>query len=148
MIDFANIHLKSAKKGDLKIIEKIENRLKSKTFKPFGEEGDVKQYFQKNNIFLILKGNKPIGTVSYKIKSGKNIKIDGLAVLPNYQRKGIGSNVAKKIIKIIGKKKIYLVAHPNNKPVLIIYLKLGFIIKDFRKNYFGDGEPRLVLWKI
>lgn len=43
--------------------------------------------------------------------------------------------------------RIELVVHPHNNPAISLYLSLGFKIESWRDNYFGDGEPRLVLVK-
>jgi ribosomal protein S18 acetylase RimI-like enzyme len=37
------------------------------------------------------------------------------------------------------------VAHPENEIALGLYMSLGFEIESRQENFFGDGEPRLVL---
>jgi len=41
-------------------------------------------------------------------------------------------------------KRIELVTHPDN-PALKLYESLGFTVESRKENYWGDGEPRLVL---
>lgn len=38
-----------------------------------------------------------------------------------------------------------LAVHPDNQIALRLYASLGFEIKSRQENYFGDGEPRLLL---
>jgi ribosomal-protein-alanine N-acetyltransferase len=47
--------------------------------------------------------------------------------------------------KCKGTDRIDLVTHPENKNALQLYMSLGFKVESRRENYFGDGEPRLVL---
>jgi ribosomal protein S18 acetylase RimI-like enzyme len=45
------------------------------------------------------------------------------------------------------KKPFELVTHPENTSAIITYLKSGFKIKAWKDNYFGDGQPRILLVK-
>ena len=44
--------------------------------------------------------------------------------------------------------KIELVTHPQNTAALKLYSKYGFIVTGQKENYYGDGEPRLILTKV
>jgi ribosomal-protein-alanine N-acetyltransferase len=41
--------------------------------------------------------------------------------------------------------RVDLVTHPQNDIALKLYTSLGFKVESREENYFGDGEPRLVL---
>lgn len=43
--------------------------------------------------------------------------------------------------------KIDLVTHPENTKAIRLYESLGFKIAERKENYYGDGEPRVVLVK-
>jgi ribosomal-protein-alanine N-acetyltransferase len=42
-------------------------------------------------------------------------------------------------------KRIDLVTHPDNTKAINLYESLGFKIESTIENYFGDGEPRIVM---
>lgn len=141
------ITLKKCSKEDWKIVERMEKSAKSKLFHPIEGEEEIKEYITKSEVYIILQKNNPIGTVSYEIKKDGHIMFNGLTVLPKYRNKGIGLAAVEKILKKDGNRKAELVTHPENTAALIIYLKLGFKLKSWKDNYFGDGEPRVILWK-
>ncbi len=141
------ITLKRCKNDDWQIVEKMEKVAKSRLFSPFEGEKKIKEYIRKSEVYMILKGDDPIGTVSYEVKKDGHILFNGLVVLPKYRKRGIGSTAIQKALKRAGNRKAELIVHPENTVALIIYLKLGFKIKSWKDNYFGDGESRLILWK-
>ena len=143
----SKITLKKCKESDWKMVEKMEKAAKSRLFSPYEGEEKIKEYIRKSEVYLILKEDDPIGTVSYEVKKDGHITFNGLIVLPKYRNKGIGSIAIQKALKRAGNRKAELIVHPENAIALIIYLKLGFRIKNWKDNYFGDGEPRLILWK-
>ncbi|MEI8090701.1 MAG: GNAT family N-acetyltransferase [bacterium] len=60
----------------------------------------------------------------------KQNKIDGLIILPKYRNQGIGTYAMKVFLKKLKNEKIIrLVTHPENTPAILLYLKLGFLIK-------------------
>jgi ribosomal-protein-alanine N-acetyltransferase len=69
-----------------------------------------------------------------------------LAIIPAYRRRGIGRAAVLFLLdKSNGAPRIDLVTHPENDGALRLYMSLGFRIESRKENYFGDGEPRLVL---
>lgn len=76
-------------------------------------------------------------------------EISSIVVDTTYRRKGIGESLLKKIISEIKKnqnfKNIYLTVSPLNLGALLLYLKNGFLIYDFRKNVYGEGADRVYL---
>ena len=45
-------------------------------------------------------------------------------------------------------KRIDLVTHPDNIRAINLYQSLGFITESRKENYYGDGEPRIVMARI
>ena len=45
-------------------------------------------------------------------------------------------------------KRIDLVTHPDNIKAIALYQSLGFAIESRKENYYGDGEPRIVMARI
>lgn len=61
---------------------------------------------------------------------------------------GIGRAVLEQILSEFQYvKRIDLVTHPEN-PALGLYQSLGFAVEERKENFYGDGEPRLVLARI
>lgn len=139
------ITLKQSRKKDWKIVEKMEKSAGSRLFSAMEGEEKIKEYIEKSKVYIILKENNPVGTVSYEIKKDGHVEFNGLIVLPEYRNKGIGSTAMQKALEKVRDLKAELPVHPENTAALVIYLKLGFKIKGWKDNYFGDGEPRLIL---
>jgi ribosomal-protein-alanine N-acetyltransferase len=112
--------------------------LKAKSVK---EEVD---YLQNSEIYVAYEGVKTIGFIAYEDKHN-SVEIISLAVIPEYQRKGIGKLLLNQVLSKLEKRKIHLITHPRNTPAIILYLKLGFEIYGLKKDYYGDGQPRLLL---
>ncbi len=70
-------------------------------------------------------------------------------VLPEHQGQGIAKIAMEYILSEIGEaKRIDLVTHPENNKAVNLYASLGFAIESRKEDYFGDGEPRIVMVKI
>lgn len=132
---------------DWKISTSIEKAVSDgKVFKAFTKESEAREYLRKSIVYLVLLGEKPIGTISYEHKSQDHAYIDSMTILPEYQGRGYASESLEWLLtKIKDKKVIDLVTHPQNSKAICIYLKHGFLIDSWIDDYFGDGEPRLHL---
>ena len=98
--------------------------------------------------------NKLVGWGAYRTNWSKYNKergvyeISSIVVNTNYRRKGLGGEILNKIIKDLKKKKftkIYLTVSPLNTGALILYLKNGFVIYDYKTNVYGKGADRVFL---
>ena len=71
-----------------------------------------------------------------------------MTIVPQHRQKGIARIAFEKVLNDPKEKKEWrLVTHPKNTASLLIYLKAGFKIDKWIDNYFGDGQPRLLLIK-
>jgi ribosomal-protein-alanine N-acetyltransferase len=89
------------------------------------------------------------GLFSWKTyKAGHVISI---AVLPEYQNKGIGSALLTKAIELMKKnysiKKVYLEVRVSNKNAIRLYNKFEFEIKNTIPHYYRDGEDAYLMEK-
>ncbi|MFA6918086.1 MAG: GNAT family N-acetyltransferase [Candidatus Gracilibacteria bacterium] len=141
------IKFKQAIVNDWKLVEKLEKGAESPFFCPCDGEAGYKKYIKESKVFFIISGKKTIGTVSYKIEKNKTVLVNGLTILPSYRGKGFATAVMEKLLKTLGKRDFSLLVHPENIPALLIYLRLGFAISEWKDNYFGNGQPRLYLKK-
>ncbi len=75
--------------------------------------------------------------------------ITNIAVDPNYQKKGVASEILKAIIKksheleIIG---VTLEVRESNEAALKLYEKFGFENEGIRKNYYENNENAIIMW--
>jgi ribosomal protein S18 acetylase RimI-like enzyme len=141
------LSFKKLTEDDWKITTSIEKAVSDgKIFKAFTEEDESRGYLRKSNVFLVMLGEKPIGTVSYELKDKDHAYIDSMTILPEYQGRGYASKALEWLLaKLKTMKKVDLVTHPYNSKAISIYLKHGFVIEGWKDNYFGDGEPRVEL---
>ncbi len=97
----------------------------------------------------ILKVNKR--TAGYLIfrKFNPEIEILRIGVKKEYRRKGIGTELMKRLFNFAIKEKIskiFLEVKMSNTPAYSFYKKMGFKELYRRKNYYKD-EPALVMLK-
>ncbi|MFH1257479.1 MAG: GNAT family N-acetyltransferase [Candidatus Micrarchaeota archaeon] len=85
----------------------------------------------KIHYLVALYENYTAGFIDFK-ENGKSIKIMGLAVIPEMQRKGIGEELVKEALKFAMKERkeaVYLLVAENNAIALELYGKYGFKLK-------------------
>jgi [ribosomal protein S18]-alanine N-acetyltransferase len=139
----------SATEDDIPALISIERSLAgSKTYSPMLDKREWRDAIQKGKVFVIKRGEEIVGNTSYEDQGNGVFYLSGLAILPAFQRMGIGREVLQKVLgDLKDAKKIELVTHPGNGAALALYQKMGFKVESRRENYFGDGEPRLILSK-
>jgi ribosomal protein S18 acetylase RimI-like enzyme len=143
-----NILLEKATEADLEDSIALENKVASTTYVPLGDKNQLLELMAKGPIYKIKKGEELAGIVAYYTKEDGSIYIDALATDPKYRGQHLGQEAMIKILQEIkDTPKIWLVTHPDNAAVKL-YESLGFTITDRKENYFGDGEPRLILTLI
>lgn len=97
-------------------------------------------------MYLIYEDGYLVGSTEYQIKSPDHAYLSGIVIHPNFQEQGIARKAALfRLNKLENFKRIDLVTHPNNFKIINLYQSLGFKVEKRVENYFGDGEPRLVL---
>ncbi|MCD4756294.1 GNAT family N-acetyltransferase [bacterium] len=75
-------------------------------------------------------------------------EISSIVVDTTYRRQGLGERILNRIIDDLKKKKftkVYLTVSPLNLGALILYVKNGFIIYDYKANVYGEGADRVFL---
>ena len=117
--------------------------------KIYGPKLDVAgalEEIKKNTFYFIKRGDAIIGTAAFRLRTDKSVYISNVAVDPTYRRQGVAQAVMSNILeKCKEAPRVDLVTHPENKKALHLYTSLGFKVESRKENYFGDGEPRLVL---
>jgi ribosomal protein S18 acetylase RimI-like enzyme len=102
----------------------------------------------------LFRGKNLIGWGAYRANWKRHIKEKGLyevssiVVDKDHRRRGFGKMILTEILKILQKseaQRVFLTVSPLNIGALLLYLKNGFTIYDFRKNIYGPGGNRVYL---
>ncbi len=138
------------KKLSLKEAAPIVFRIYNAAFtRPFDSKVEdvkfVKDYLAKSIIFVGYIKDIPISYFAYEFQGEERVELRSTGVLPEYQNMGVGRMMLKYFLNLFPDKKIFLITHPKNVFAIILYLKHGFMITGWKENYYGDGEPRLIL---
>lgn len=146
-----NINLKKATTEDIPTLLSIEKKIIGiKTVSAITTEKEWQNEFDNKNqtIYLILKDEIVVGDTSYEKKPDGSVYLSGLVIEPEFQGQGIGHKVMDIIMEELKDiKTITLVTHPENSVAIRLYLSFGFVIKSWKDNYWGEGEPRIELVK-
>ena len=79
------------------------------------------------------------------VKKGHVVSV---AVLPEFRRKGIGKALVEESMKGVQHKKcdeLYLEVRCSNNEAIIMYEKIGFVIRQRQKTYYRDGEDAFLM---
>ncbi len=118
------------------------------TYSVMTDPEDQRNELQNNVTYLIEKDGVVVGSISYEIKSEGHAYLSDLVIDPAYKRRGFGREAMVRVLKELEpNKRIDLVTHPENSAALELYLSLGFQVESREEDYYGDGQPRLVLVK-
>ena len=99
-----------------------------------------------NTLLLLRSGDETVGCVAYRIRPDRSVYISNVIVAPSVRGRGYARSALSHVLEMTrGAPRIDLVTHPENEPALRLYQSLGFVVESYKDNYFGDGEPRLVL---
>jgi ribosomal protein S18 acetylase RimI-like enzyme len=141
------IVLKKASAEDIPALVKIDAQAFNREYDNRFTAAEFKDIFAKDGEtgFIVFDG-QPVGYYSWVVTGPDSVEIMSLAVIPEYQKKGIGRTTFGMIMQRLEKvKDIKLVTHPRNIHALIIYMKEGFIVTGFSKEHYGPGQDRVVL---
>lgn len=149
----------------LKIREINEDAFKGNETSPITFK--VSERLHRTTIFIAEHDGKPVGYV-YGMRS-QVVPEEGwirqVAVIKDYQRKGIARELQKRCIdafrKMDGVKYIELSVKPENTPAINLYKSLGFNFSKTEpghetieiygkiaiKDYYGHGEHRFIMQK-
>ena len=113
--------------------------------KTYGEYDEIRQYesyrkgfsIKNHKKFLLKYSDKNIGWLNYA-ENDSNIDLIQLLILPEYQSRGIGSQIIKHLITIANEKnkEIILDVFKCNYRAKNLYLKLGFNIYDENETVY------------
>lgn len=76
--------------------------------------------------------------------------IANLAVREDKRGLGLGNVVLERLLSqaiMLGNSEFTLEVRPSNEKAIALYQKYGFKVEGRRRNYYGDGEDALIMWK-
>lgn len=101
-------------------------------------------YLKDSEVFALYENKNMVGFFALR-KKGGDVELLVIAVDPKKQGNGYGKIMMDRVLKLTENKTIHLVTHPQNSGAIRFYLKHGFMIDGWKDDYYGDGEPRLLL---
>ncbi len=136
----------SAEKQDLVALYELEHKL-------FGHHAYPRFFFRQafdcwqQGLVVSKHGEQVTGYVLMAQSDEQNTHwILSLAVDSQHRGKGIARSLVENVItKASSGSVIKLTVDPNNAPAYKLYTSLGFKVLEKEEDYFGDGEPRLVM---
>lgn len=100
-----------------------------------------------NNVLYFVEVEGALAaTAAWKLRDDGSAYLSNIAVDPDFRRRGIARAATLFLLEEAeGCARIDLVTHPDNAPAIALYRSLGFAVESRKENYFGDGEPRVVM---
>lgn len=138
--------IRLATKGDCSFIR----RLSGDVFSVFGDYSEIiPQWFVNPDVITVIyfKNGPPVGFAMLYVLSGEILAI---AVLPKYQRKGIGSallNHIERIARQLGLNRLSLHTAKENNLAHLFFQKAGFKVIGTQEDYYPKGQPALIISK-
>ena len=114
---------------------------------PWGEEALEAEL--KNacaNLYVALDGDKAAGYAAVYCVCGE-ADIARVAVLPEYRRQGIATQLLLKSFEDNGANCVFLDVRESNAAGIKLYESLGFEHIGIRKNYYSDPTENAILMK-
>ncbi|HTX49784.1 MAG TPA: N-acetyltransferase, partial [Caulobacteraceae bacterium] len=99
-----------------------------------------------NALYFVEKDGSLAATAAWKLRDDGSAYLCNIAVDPDFRRRGIARAATLFLLEEAkGCARIDLVTHPENAAAIALYHSLGFAIQSHEEDYFGDGEPRVVM---
>lgn len=136
-------HLREAVIGDIKNLIKVE-RLVYSGESPWGKSAFLAELYShfKHLYLCAIKDDQIIGFIGVRIM-GKEAHITNVAVIPDYQRKGIGGFLLKESEIFAQNNKcefLTLEVRVSNKDAQRLYRKTGFVSRRIKTAYYSEAN--------
>ena len=136
-----------ATEKDASIFIALERKVKNpKQYAPTLDTEAAIEQITRNKLYFIKRNSTIVGMAAYRLTPEGSVYISNVNVDPGYQREGLARAAMMFLLeKNKDARRIDLVTHPENEAAMGLYMSLGFKLETRKENYFGDGEPRVVL---
>lgn len=140
--------IRATDKDIQKLLEIEKTTAGLKIYSGYFNEKEIEEWIDNDIVYLIKNDGVIVGSISYEVKDKNHAYISGLVIKPEFQKQGLARQAMELLLEELKKfKKLSLAVHPDNHAVRL-YESLGFVVETRKENYFGDGEPRLVMIKF
>ncbi len=130
------------------LLFELDNRAFNRKFDlPARNVQEEIDYLTGSHVYVLFDRDTPIGFFAIK-KENEGFEVKTVVVVPEMQGKGYGQMMMRELLTQTEGKPVFLVTHPDNAGALRFYQKQGFVIYGRKENYYGDGEPRLLLKRV
>lgn len=140
------MNLIRATKNDAPVLLAIEETAKDLIVYNWGfTDSEFSEWIDTDTVYLIEEDGVMVGDISYVVKDADHAYITGLVIVPQFQRRGLARKAMNMLLdelKDFGT--LSLDVHPDNHAVKL-YESLGFVATERKENFYGDGEPRIIM---
>jgi len=110
-------------------------------------DSEFLEWIRSEVVYLIEENGVMVGDISYVIKDADYAYITGLVIVPEFQRRGLAREAMNMLLdELKGFRHLALDVHPDNHAVKL-YESLGFVATERKENFYGDGQPRIIMVK-
>ncbi|MEI6650719.1 MAG: GNAT family N-acetyltransferase [Candidatus Moraniibacteriota bacterium] len=137
-----------AGEGDMAVLLGIEETAKDLIVYSWGfTDSEFLEWIRSEVVYLIEENGVMVGDISYVIKDADYAYITGLVIVPEFQRRGLAREAMNMLLdELKGFRHLALDVHPDNHAVKL-YESLGFVATERKENFYGDGQPRIIMVK-
>ena len=145
-VSLDGVTLQSATLEDIEKLLALEKSVEGNTTYSAMDEKELREEFETSSVFLVMHEGRAVGSVMYEIKNEDRAYISGIIIHPDFQGQGFAREALKQVLeKLREYKRIDLVTHPSNVAAKSLYESFGFVEESRKEDYYGDGEPRVVM---
>ncbi len=112
---------------------------------PLGHDACVREIAD-NALYFVEVDGALAATAAWRRRADGSAYLCNIAVDPDFRRRGIARAATLFLLaEAKGCARIELLTHPDNAAAIALYRSFGFETEGRKENYFGDGEPRVVM---
>jgi ribosomal-protein-alanine N-acetyltransferase len=147
-MNMSNLQYKKATIKDIPLLVEMDKQCFNRSFDNQFTENEFRQYVfdRSGEAGFIYSGTDRVGYYAWVNTNSEESEIVALAILPEHQKRGFGSVTMTMLLDALKHaKRITVMTHPHNIGALKTYMNNGFVISGFREDYYGPGQPRVML---
>ena len=134
-----------AEEADIEALMAIESTVGSRLNTTMSREEMIREICD-GHIFVLKIGGAVCGYIMCFGQPGMIVYIGALAVHPQFRGQGLAGQALMDVFVRFHKAKLFqLHVHPDNHHAVALYTKHGFSVERVLPDFFGDGEPRLLM---
>jgi len=139
--------LKRADAGDAGLVVAFETEVTNR--KLYGrplDHDDALSEISGNQYYLLFVDECLVATGALRWREDASAYLSNIAVLPGRRRQGLGRGMMNHLLSLCAQADtVDLAVHPDNLPAIALYTAVKFSPTDVKDDFFGDGEPRLIM---